>query len=101
MKALVDTGASLTVVNPEVAATWKLRHTGFVQVSAAGHTERYPQYAARMTFPGTRLKVYEVIPVVACKLPGQPISCLIGRDVLRRWQFSYNGPTGEYSISEP
>jgi predicted aspartyl protease len=100
MWALIDTGSSLTVVNPQVAATWKLRHTGFVEVSAAGNKGRYRQYAAKISFPGTALKGFDVIPVVACPLPGQPISCLIGRDLLRRWQFTYNGRTGEYTVSD-
>jgi hypothetical protein len=71
--ALIDTGSSLTVVNPQVAVTCKLRQTGFVELSAAGSLGRYPQFAAKISFPGTDLKAFAVIPVVACPLPRQKI----------------------------
>ena len=96
--ALVDTGASLTVINPELVQSCKLKHTGFVKVSAVGNQGAYPQYAACIEFVGDKLKGFEVIPVVGCKLPQQSISCLIGRDLMRRWKFAYDGRTGEFSI---
>src|ERR1035438_9885158 len=100
VKALVDTGASLTVINPELAQSCKLKHTGFVKVSAAGNLGAYPQYAACIKFADDNLKGIEVIPVVGCKLPQQSISCLIGRDLMRRWKFTYDGRTGEFTITD-
>ena len=100
LSALIDTGSSLTVVNPQVAQTCKLRQTGFVELSAAGSLGRYPQFAARISFLGTDLKAFEVIPVVGCPLPRQQISCLIGRDLMRRWKFTYDGRTGEFTITD-
>jgi len=95
--ALVDTGASLTVINPELARSCKLRQTGFAKVSAAGNQGLYPRYAACIKFVDN-LKGFDVIPVVGCKLPQQSISCLIGRDLMHRWRFTYDGRTGEFSI---
>src|ERR1035438_3238753 len=48
--ALVDTGASLTVINPELAQSCKLRQTGFAKVSAVGNQGDYPRYADRSKF---------------------------------------------------
>jgi hypothetical protein len=42
----------------------------------------------------------ELIQVLCCELPHQPIQCLIGRDIFSRWLFTYNGHTGEWSIGE-
>jgi predicted aspartyl protease len=98
--ALIDTGSSLTVVNPEVAQTCKLRPTGITKVSAAGGIGRWPEYAATISFPEHDLQSFELIRVVGCPLPQQEWSCLIGRDVLRRWLFSYDGKTGAWTIEE-
>lgn len=98
--ALIDTGASLTVINPELAQSCKLAQTGFTKVSSAGRIDDYPTYAARIQFIGTTLRGFEVIPVVGCRLPQQAISCLIGRDILRRWKFTYDGRSGEFTAND-
>ena len=41
-----------------------------------------------------------MIEVACCELPSQPIQCLIGRDIISRWLFSYNGPSYEWEIRE-
>ena len=98
--ALIDTGASLSVVNPEVAQTCKLRPTGITKVYAAGGIGRWPEYAATISFPEYNLKSFELVRVVGCPLPQQEWSCLIGRDLMRRWLFTYDGRTGDYTIEE-
>ena len=97
--AVIDTGASLTVVNPEVVERCKLRATGFAIVASIEKKDQYHQHAARIRFPNTKLKDFDGIPVVACKILQQPYSCLIGRDILRSWLLTYNG-NGTVSIQE-
>ncbi len=97
--AIIDTGASLTVVNPEVVERCKLRATGFAIVASIERKAQYRQHAARIRFPDTRLKDLAEIPVVACKILQQPYSCLIGRDILRNWLLTYSGD-GTVSIQE-
>jgi predicted aspartyl protease len=98
IRALIDTGASLTVVNPEVAQSRKLRHTGFANIVAAGGSGRYPEYAAAVTFPESGLRGFDSIRVVACPIVRQPVSCLIGRDILRYWSMTYLGSKGEVAL---
>jgi predicted aspartyl protease len=98
--AIIDTGASLTVVNPEVAERCKLRATGFATVASIEKTGKYNQHAAWIKFPKTKLKDFDGIPVVACKISQQPYSCLIGRDILRNWLLTYDGGNGTVSIQE-
>jgi hypothetical protein len=97
--ALIDTGASLTVVNPQVVTTCKLRHTGFATVASVEKFGKYPQHAAWIRFPGTKLAGLDGVPVVACEMIKQPYACLIGRDILRNWLLTYNG-NGTVSIQE-
>jgi predicted aspartyl protease len=96
--ALIDTGASITVINPEVAQTCKLRQTGFAQLLTAGSSGRYPEHAAAISFPNSGLKSFGAIKVVACPIVRQPYSCLIGRDILSKWILIYDGITGRVEI---
>jgi predicted aspartyl protease len=98
--ALIDTGASLTVINPQIASTCKLLQTDWNRVTTVGGMAgRYPAYAAAISFPSTDLPAFDVIGVVACPIIEQRFfACLIGRDILKKWQLTYDGPDGEFEI---
>ncbi|HET9408807.1 MAG TPA: TIR domain-containing protein [Candidatus Sulfotelmatobacter sp.] len=98
--ALIDTGASLTVINPQIASTCKLLQTDWNRITTVGGMAgSYPAYAAAISFPGSELPGFDVIRVVACPIIEQRyFSCLIGRDILRKWLFTYDGPNGEIEI---
>jgi predicted aspartyl protease len=100
VRALIDTGASITVINPEIATTCKLKQTGYQKVSTVGGAAgEYPEYAAAISFPESEIPRLETVRVVACPIIRQPFfSCLIGRDILQRWIVIYNGRTGELEI---
>ena len=101
VRALIDTGASLTVINPEIAKTCKLKQTGHQMINAVGgQAGEYPAYAAALSFPGTELPSLNATRVVACPIIRQPFfSCLIGRDIMRKWLFTYDGRNGEVEIT--
>jgi gag-polyprotein putative aspartyl protease len=101
VRALIDTGASLTVINPQIATTCKLKQTGYQMINAVGgEAGEYPEYAAAISFPGTRLPGLDATRVVACPIIRQPFfSCLLGRDIMRKWLFTYDGRTGEVGIT--
>ena len=100
VRALIDTGASVTVINPEIAANCKLRYTGRARIIAVGgEPGEYREHAAAISFPGTTLPDFDAIRVVACPIIRQPyFSCLIGRDILRNWLLRYDGRSGEVEI---
>jgi len=100
VRALIDTGASLTIINPEIAASCKLRQTGRQKINAVGgEAGEYPEYAAAISFPGSELPSLDTTRVVACPIIRQPFfSCLIGRDILRKWLLKYDGRSGEVEI---
>jgi hypothetical protein len=67
VRALIDTGASLTIINPEIAATCKLKQTGFQKISAVGGLAgEYPEYGAAIAFPGSEIPSLGAARVVAC-----------------------------------
>jgi hypothetical protein len=77
--AMIDTGASVTVINNEVAVTF-----------VCSDPVRRP--------PVERLRSF------ACgrsSLPRQEgIACLLGRDVLERWALFYDGTNGELWVED-
>ena|SRR5689334_1677164 len=97
---LIDTGAAVTIINPELAKTYKLVRTGRAPIKAAGHTAVYDEFAASISFPERNLKEFEILRIVACPLASAEMSCLIGRDILRHWELNYNGDSGEVTIRD-
>ena len=82
--ALIDTGASRTVINPQLAATCGLRQTGQAKISSAGQVAVRPEFAGAILFPDAELRGFDPLSLVACHLPEQDVACLLGRDVLER-----------------
>jgi predicted aspartyl protease len=101
MPALIDTGAGRTVLTPEAIARVGLPKVDVTRLARAGGiNEDTGVYVAAIQFPRYRLATIEVVKVVCCELPAQPIQCLLGRDILSRWLFTYDGRRGEWTINE-
>ena len=101
MPALVDTGAGKTIITPAAVERVGLQKVDKTRLARAGGvTENAGVYAASIQFPLYRLATIELIEVICCELPEQPIQCLLGRDVLARWIFTYNGPLSEWNVDE-
>jgi len=95
VNALIDTGASGTVITPRVADQLALVHTGFQKVSSVQDEQERPVYYGFIIFPWGMGKE---IPIVSCPLKN--FDCLIGRDILLHWHFTYNGPDGSIVICD-
>ena len=95
VNALIDTGASGTVITPRVADQLGLVHTGFQKVSSVQDEQQRPVYYGFIIFPWGSGKE---IPIVSCPL--KKFDCLIGRDILLHWHFTYNGPDGSVVICD-
>ena len=101
MPALIDTGAQRTVVSPEAIAKVGLSKINETKVlRLGGFTEKVGVYVASIQFPRSKFATIEVIEVASCELPHPLIRCLLGRDILSRWVFTYNGPLGAWDIKE-
>ena len=71
----------------------------YTMISRAGGTEKVTAHVASIQFPG-RMAPIEVMQVLCCELPDQPVQCLIGRDILSRWLLTYDGVKGEWWIED-
>lgn len=100
MPALIDTGAQRTVVSPEAVRSVGLSKINEADLRRAGGVSRVDVYVASMAFPRSAFSPIEVMEVSCCDLPLPTIQCLLGRDVLSRWIFTYDGPAGTWEIRE-
>ena len=98
--ALIDTGAGRTVLTPEAVQKVRLPLVDYTTLSRAGGEDRVSVHVASIQFPLYKMATIEVMQVPCCELPGGLFQCLLGRDILSRWLFTYNGKTGEWCIEE-
>jgi predicted aspartyl protease len=98
--ALIDTGASVTVINPEVAVSCGLLQTGEVAISSTGMIAKRREYVGALRFPDFNLGRRDPVRLITLPLPGQDVACLIGRDVLENWRLVYDGRTGKVTLEE-
>jgi predicted aspartyl protease len=96
VRALIDTGAFGSVITPKVVTSLGLIQTGFQKVTSVNNQEDQPAYFARLQFSWGKGKD---VQVVSCPLKGN-FDCLIGRDILMHWNFTYNGKDGYIVICD-
>ena len=88
--ALIDTGATNSVLKPEIIKKLGLNPIDKVLIATPScyGVECY-QYHAAIMFPNN--VIVETSTLIEAPLEGQTINCLIGRDILRHSVFIYNG----------
>jgi len=105
--ALIDTGASITCVNePVLKDSLKLNPIGVVNAGTANGPVQQNVYPGRLVFP-TEGWTLDVDGVMGVNLTGQTINleppqdliALLGRNLLERWIFTYNGPGAMWTVS--
>ncbi len=97
LAAMIDTGASSSVIQEGLAAQIGLQPIGVAKVNTPSSTnvECY-EYAVRFAFPNN---VVVAATVIEAPLKGQHIQGLIGRDVLEHALLVYIGYTGQFTLS--
>jgi len=95
--AMIDTGATGTVVREEIVKKLALNPVGTCQINtpSSENIECF-EYLLRLLFPNN--VVIEAV-AIAAPLKGQHIQCLIGRDVLQHGVFIYTGYTNSFTLS--
>jgi hypothetical protein len=91
--ALIDTGASTTVISKVFAKHCKLFQTGegSLFTTLAGLAV-CGEHAGAISFPGTSLRSFDSHRIISGDFVGERYySCLIGRDVLRNWHIAFDG----------
>lgn len=105
VRALIDTGASSTCIDPSVMIALDLQPTGTVPMltpSTGSIPVDAETYDVSLMIPaGTQTPLLvQNMPVSACVLfHGQGIYALLGRDVLSRCLLTYNGDINVFTIA--
>ncbi len=95
--AMIDTGASATVIQQGIAAKLGLNPVGVTQITTPSHANvRCYRYIVRLVFPNN---VTVESTVIEAPLQGQHIRCLIGRNVLAHGVLVYIGYRNLFSLS--
>jgi len=96
VKAMIDTGSSHCVIQENIPKQLGLSPVGATGIrTATGRSECY-LYFLRMSIPKHNF-VYEGV-FTAVTLEAQQSACLIGRDLLSKCTFIYNGPKNEFTL---
>lgn len=91
--ALIDTGASITIIPHYVATLLSLRQTGWANLTSAnGQKDKRPVYKADLSFLGFSFRHYPMVSFEARK------HILIGRDIINQYKTSLDGPNLQFSI---
>jgi len=105
IRALLDTGASCSVVDAAIIRSLSLLPTGTISIftpSTGAVPHRCNQYdvAIAMLMEPTQVHVVSVtIPVIEAHLGAHNYQALIGRDVLAQALLVYNGRSGSLSMA--
>ena len=101
LKALIDTGASVTGVDERVLNALGYPPIGVSSLATPSGTSQTGVYMVRLVIPSRgdpnfppnipRI-IIDNVRVIAVKLDKQPYKVLLGRDVLSRMIMVYNGP---------
>ncbi len=102
MRALLDTGASVTVISRVFANYCKLFQTNEgSEITAIGATHRCAEHAGAISFPGTSLRTLDPIRIVSAVFAKERhYACLIGRDILRNWVITFDGRSKRVTITD-
>jgi hypothetical protein len=106
IRALIDTGASGTCVDPSALEKLSLTPTGPVSVhtpSTGGAGHIVEQYDVSLIVPGAGAHhvplAIPAVPVMSAALSLQGIDALVGRDVLRDCILIYHGSLGQFTLA--
>ncbi len=98
VKALIDTGASMCVIQENIPKKLGLEPVGAIKISTPSSKDyECYQYFMRMTIPSHSLTYQGVF--IASPLQGQEINCLIGRDLLSHGILIYIGNSNLFTLS--
>lgn len=99
IKAMIDTGASISTVSDAVAASAGLQQVSSVPIGGVGGVSTRPIYSASFGVPDYSVQI-DPIEIAGVSLPVGGFDALLGRDILKTLEFDYTGPHGAFVVSQ-
>jgi hypothetical protein len=99
--ALVDTGASISCIDSELAMNLGLPIVDQGQIAGAGGAKLVNMHLGQICIPLLGRTIFGRFAAVDLAAGGQAHSALIGRSFLRHFKMTYDGPTGMVLIGHP
>jgi predicted aspartyl protease len=101
-RALIDTGASSTCIDPQLLRALELAPVGQVRIQTPStgtslHLCELYDVSLSVSYPGIHIAL-PTLSVVAASIATQGIQCLIGRDILSRWLLIYDGGGRSFTV---
>jgi hypothetical protein len=99
--ALIDTGSPFTIISKVLAKTCNLYLTDpFFQITTMGGPCSCEVYCGALNFPDTGLPRIDTLRILARDFYKEhAYSCIIGRDVLKRWNTCFDGKNRMVTIT--
>lgn len=99
IKAMIDSGASISTVSDAVASAAGLQQISSVPIGGVGGVSTRPIYSASFGVPDYKVQI-DPIEIAGVSLPVGGFDALLGRDVLRSLEFDYTGPHGAFLVTQ-
>jgi hypothetical protein len=102
MRALLDTGASVTVISKVFANSCKLFQTNEgSEITSLGAIQRCGEHAGAISFPDTDLRPLDPTRIVSAVFAKErSYAIVIGRDILRNWVITFDGRSKRVTITD-
>lgn len=98
-QALTDTGAGLCTVDEQIVQALGIPPFGSSTIYTPSGTSNRQTFPAALSFPGTTLPNLTFNDFVGTDLQMQGFIAIIGRNILRYFVISYNGPGGHITLA--
>jgi hypothetical protein len=96
--ALIDTGCTRTSIDKRIISALGVSPTGIATVGTASGLSQAELVPVQLTFPNLAGATITLPQAMTCDLTGQPISILVGRDILRHFVMIYDGQIGRVTF---
>lgn len=100
-RALIDTGATISCISPNIAGTLGLNPINQIPLRGVSQIVNANVYVIDFTFPGSGIMMRNWQIAEAIQLTGPDYEMLLGRDVLSNFLFVYDGETGTIGLEAP
>jgi hypothetical protein len=99
--ALVDTGATTSCIDSDLAVSLNLPIVDQAQIAGVSGARTVNMHLAQIFIPSLEQTIYGEFAAVDLAAGGQTHSALIGRSFLRHFKMTYDGTTGAVMICDP